>query len=272
MSRIIKLIAFAEDETVQFMHQTAREFLIRTIPNAWNLKFDIRDMAHRAITATWIRYLMHCFSSPIMRGDFSKIKNWSPEDFRAYAEYLNEWPLVEYTLHYIIDHHNLCGRNKEITQLLTSLIRQLADSQSSYFLGRFINFRFGHNYGQTIPINEYQETSENMKYSIFDAAAEPKLPYVLEALLLTCTQDAPHAEWKTPLIISAQKGLNKATRLLLALNIDKDAKDNSGRSALHYAVENGSEAVVQLLVEQGADRRITDNCKETALHIAVKKL
>ncbi|KAF8535300.1 ankyrin repeat protein, partial [Trichophaea hybrida] len=82
--------------------------------------------------------------------------------------------------------------------------------------------------------------------------------------------DAPHAEWKTPLIISAQKGLTKATRLLLDLNVDKDAKDNCGRTALHYAVEDGSEAVVQLLVEQGADKRITDNCEETALHIAVK--
>ncbi|KAF8534889.1 hypothetical protein BDD12DRAFT_894788 [Trichophaea hybrida] len=78
-----------------------------------------------------------------------------------------------------------------------------------------------------------------MKYGIFDAAAEPKLTY-----------DAPHAEWKTPLIISAQKGLTKATRLLLDLNVDKDAKDNSGRTALHYAVENGSEAVVQLLVQR----------------------
>jgi ankyrin repeat protein len=111
-----------------------------------------------------------------------------------------------------------------------------------------------------------------MKYSILDAAAEPKLPYVLEALLLTCTQDAPLAERKTHLIISAQKGLAGATRIFLNLNVDKDAKDNSGWTALHHAVENGSEAVVRLLLEQRADKRIRDNCKETALHIAVKKL
>ena len=92
-------------------------------------------MAHKAITATWIQYLMHCFSSPSIQGGFSKFNNWSPKDFRAYAEYLTKWPLVEYSLRYIKDHHDICGWNEEISQLLTSLIRQLADSQSSYFLG-----------------------------------------------------------------------------------------------------------------------------------------
>ncbi|KAF8537847.1 hypothetical protein BDD12DRAFT_652627, partial [Trichophaea hybrida] len=97
-----------QDDTVQFMHQTAREFLIRTIPNASNLKFEINDMAHKAITATLIQYLMHCFSCPSIRRSFSKINSWSPKDIRAYAEYLNEWPLVEYSFRYIKDHHDIC--------------------------------------------------------------------------------------------------------------------------------------------------------------------
>jgi len=254
------------------MHQTAREFVIRTVPDASNLKFEISDMGHKAITATLIQCLMHCFSSPRMRDYFSKIESWSQEEFRAYAEYLNEWPLVEYSIRYIKDHHDICGWNEEIAQLFTSLIRQLADNQTSYFLGSFINFQFAHIYGQVIPFNEHQQTSENMKYSIFDAAAKPKLPHVLKALLLTCTQDAPHAERKTPLIIAAQKGLAGATRLFLDLDVDKDAKDNSGWTALHHAVENESEATVRLLVEQGAKKSITNNCMVTALQIAVKKL
>jgi len=254
------------------MHQTAREFLIRTVPDASNLKFEISDMAHKAITATLIQYLMHCISSPHMRDYFSKVESWSAKDFQAYAEYLNEGPLIEYSIRYIKDHHDINGWNEEIAQLLILLIRQLADNQSSYFLGSFINFRFKHDYGQVIPVNEHQKTSENMKYCIFDAATELKLPHIQEALLLTCTQDAPLAERKTHLIISAQKGLAGATRQFLVLDLDKDAKDSSGWTALHHAVENGSEAVVRLLVEQGADTRIRDNCKETALHIAVKKL
>ncbi|KAF8536605.1 hypothetical protein BDD12DRAFT_747910 [Trichophaea hybrida] len=259
------------DGTVQLMHQTAREFLIRTIPNASNIKLEI-DMAYRVITTTWIRYLMLCFTSPSMRDTFSKIESWSLRDFQTYAEYLNDWPLIEYTLHYIKDHIDLCGRNEDVSSLPTALIMQLASNQASYFLGSFLNFRFGYIYGQAIPVNEYQETSENIKYSTLNAAAEPKLPHIVEALLLTCTQDAPHAQRKTPLIISVQKGLAGATQLLLDRHDDKDTKDDSGRTALHYAAENGDEAIVQLLVEQGAHERIWDNSEKTALHIAVKKL
>ncbi|KAF8535276.1 hypothetical protein BDD12DRAFT_893473 [Trichophaea hybrida] len=260
------------DKTVQFMHQTAREFLIRTIPNAKSLMFDISDDAHRALATMWVRYLMLCFTSPRMQDGFSKIRSWSPEDFRAYAEYLNEWPLIEYTFRFIKDHHDLGGPNEDVSQLVTALIQQLADNQASYFFGSFINFRFGHNHGNAFPVNGYQETSENMKYNTFNAAAELKLPHISEALLLTCMQDASHADRKTPLIISAQKGLAGATRLFLGLDMDKDAKDNSGRTALHHAAENGWEAIVTLLVEQKANKSIRDNCDETALHLAVKKL
>jgi hypothetical protein len=269
------LIAFEADETVQFMHQTAREFLIRTIPDASKFQFEITDKADRTITTTLVRYLTLCFTSPRMQDGFSKISIWSPDDFRSYAEYLNEWPLIEYTFRYITDHHDLGGPNEQVSQLVTALIRQLSDNQAAYFFGSFINFRFGHNYGNAFPVNRYQETSENIIYSTLNAAADPKLPklpYVVEALLLTCTQDAPHAQRKTPLIISVQKGLASATQLLLDILDDKDTKDDSGRTALHYAVENGDKAIVQLLVKQGADTRIKDNSEETALHIAVNKL
>jgi hypothetical protein len=210
-----------------------------------------------------------------MEDNFSKITSWSPENVRAYAEYLNGWPLIGYTFRYIKDHHDLGGPNEEVSQLVTELVGQLADNQASYFFGSFLHFRLGNNCGTAFLLNEYQETSENMKYITLNAAADPELPelpYVVETLLLTCTQDAPHAQRKTPLIISVQKGLAVATQRLLDLHDDKDTKDDSGRTALHYAVENGDEAIVQLLVEQGADRRIRDNSEETALHIAVKKL
>jgi ankyrin repeat protein len=152
------------------------------------------------------------------------------------------------------------------------MVRDLVQNQASNFLGSFINVRVRQNNGQAIPVNEHHESSENIKYSTLNAAAKPKLPHVVKALLLTCKQDNHHAEGKTPLIISAQKGLAEATRLLLDLDLDKDAKDNCGRTALHYAAENGGEAIVQLLVEQGANKFIKDNYGETALHIAVKKL
>jgi hypothetical protein len=235
---------------------------------------------------------MLCFTSPNIPDQFSKLESWSPRDFRDYAEYLNDWTLIEYILRYIKDHHDLGGRNEEVSQFVTTLIRKLASNQASYYLRSFINFLFRHN-TRPIPAHEdtifapvqmwtgpdqsdwckyYQDISENIQYRTLNAAIEPKLPHVVKALQVMCRQDNHHPERKTPLIISAQKGFVGATRLFLDLDVDKNAKDNSGWTALHHAVENGSEAVVRLLVEQGADKRIRDNCKETALHIAVKKL
>ncbi|KAF8243678.1 hypothetical protein K440DRAFT_560993, partial [Wilcoxina mikolae CBS 423.85] len=95
------------DGTVQIMHQTAREFLIRSIPRASNLKFKISDEeGHESVTLMCVRYLMLCFTSPTIRDRFLKITSWGPGDYRAYVEYLNEWSLLEYTLHYIKDHHD----------------------------------------------------------------------------------------------------------------------------------------------------------------------
>ena len=251
------------------MHQTAREFLIQAVPLASNLKFEISDeRANRVITTKLVRYLMLCFTSPAMRDRFSKIESWSSGDYRAYAKYLNEWPLIEYALHYIEENRHRCDQNERVSELVTTLVQQLIDVQASYFLGRFMSFRFG----QNVPVNEYQSTSEDIKYNTLNAAAEPpELPHA-KVLLLTCTQDEGHVERKTPLIISAQKGLVAATRLLLAQNVDKDAKDNSGRTALHYAAENCDEAIVGLLVEQGAKRDIYDNVHKLALELAIDNM
>jgi len=250
------------------MHQTARDFLIRTIPAASKL-----DEAHTIITTTWIRYLTFCFTCPRIQDDFAKIGSWSPSNFRAYAEYLNEWPLMEYTLRYIKDHLDLCGANEEVSQLVTALIRQLANNQASYYLGRYMEFCCRQKNGQAIPVNEHQETSKNIVYRTLNAATkEPKLPHTVEALLLTCTESAPDTERKTPLIISVQKGLTGAAQLFLDRNIDKNARDSAGRTALHYATENKREAIVQLLVTQNVNTRIGDNYGKIALHIAVEKL
>ncbi|KAA8900228.1 hypothetical protein FN846DRAFT_989152 [Sphaerosporella brunnea] len=281
------------DGTVQFMHQTARDFLIRAIPDASNLKFDISgEEANGAITITLIRYLTRCVTSPTMQDRFAKIKSWGPREYRDYAEYLNGWPLIDYALRYIEEHRDLCSQNKSVPELITALVRQSTDNLASYFLGSFVDFRVRQNNRQSTAAkatyqasyflgsvmsfcfgqNKYKAACEDIKYNTLNAAAEPKLPHAWKALLLTCTQENSHAESKSPLILSAQKGLIDSMRLLLDQNLDKDAQDNSGRTALHYAAENGDEAIVRLLVEHGASDRLKDKNGKIALELAVKKL
>ena len=200
---------------------------------------------------------------------FSKAKSWNSGDYLAYAEYLNEWPLIDYALRFIKENLHRCGQNGRVPEVVTTLVQQLTDNEASYFLGSFMDFRFRQN---NASVNEDQATSEDIKYNTLNAAAElPELPHA-KALLLTCTHDDGHAERKTPLIISAQIGLTAATRLLLDQNVDKDAKDNSGRTALHYAAENSDEAIVGLLVERGAKRDISDNDWKLALQLAIDNM
>jgi len=255
------------------MHQTVQEFLIRAIPRASNLKLDMSEEgANRVITTTSVRYLMLCFTSPTMRDRFSKIESWSRNDYRAYAEYLNAWPLIDYALRYIKENRNRCGQKGRVLELITALVQQLIDDQASYFLGSFMDFRFGQNNGEAISVNKHQTTSEDIKYNTLNTVAEfPELPHA-KALLLTCTQDDGHLEGKTPLIIAAHKGLITATRVFLDQNVDKDAKDNSGRTALHYAAEDGYIAIIRLLVEQGAKNDINDNSRRVALQLAADNM
>ncbi|KAF8531950.1 hypothetical protein BDD12DRAFT_902622 [Trichophaea hybrida] len=280
------------DKTVQIMHQTAREFLISTIPTTSTLKFEINDNeSHGPITSMCVRYLMLCFTSSAARDRFSKIDNWGPEDYRVYVKYLNEWPLLDYTFRYIKDHHDRDRKNESVSPHVITLVRQLTDNQVSYFLGHWMTFRFGQTNStlgflkglilrrertmklrHTIHIHKHRAVAEDFQCNTLNAAAELRLSRVSEALLQPCVQRNGNAHTKTPLMISAQKGLVAATRLLLEKNVDKNAKDRSGWTALHYAVENEDEAMVRLLVEQGADKTIKDNRNEAALHLAVKRL
>ena len=202
---------------------------------------------------------------------FSKIESWSPGNYRAYAEYLNGWPLIDYALRYIKENRDRYDQDKKVPELVTTLLKRLTDDQATCFLGGFMDFHFGQNNGEAISVNAHQATSD-IKYNTLNAAAVlPELPHA-KALLLTCTQDDGRTEYKTPLIISAQKGLTAATRLLLDQNMNKDAKDNSGRTALHYAAEKCDEDIVRLLVEQGAKRDISDNVQKVALELAIDNM
>jgi len=261
---VTKLTALV-GRTVQFMHQTVREFLIRTIPGALNMKFDMSEKgANRVITATLVRYLKLFFTSPQMRDFSSKVEGWIPNDYRTYAEYLNEWTLMEYALFHIKESLNQDRQDGTDSQIVATLIQQLTDVPASSFLGTFLNYRLGENY--------FTAVSEDIKYNTLNAAGQFPELYHAKGLLLTCTEDQVRADGKTPLMISAQKRLPDATRLLLERDLDRNAQDNKGRTALHYAAENCDEAIARLLVEKGASKRQRDNNGKKACEVAVNNM
>jgi hypothetical protein len=114
------------------MHQTVREFIIRAVPLAAKLTFDISDeAANKTITATLAGYLMIFFTSPAMRDRFSQNKSWSPGVSRAYAEYLNEWPLISYALLFIEEYRDRYGQGENAPELVTATLQKLTENQGT---------------------------------------------------------------------------------------------------------------------------------------------
>jgi len=247
------------------MHQTVREFLIRTIPGASNVKLGMSEEgANRVITTALVRYLHLFFTSPRMQNFFSKVEEWIPSTYRTYAEYLNEWPLMEYALLHMKGIPSRDHQDGGDLQIVGTLIQQSTDVPASSFLSTFFNSRLEENY--------FSGVSEDIKYNTLNAAAEsPELRHA-KGLLLTCTVDQVRADGMTPLMISAEKRLPYATRLLLERPLDKDAQDVNGRTALHYAAENCDEAIARLLVAKGANRHKQDNDRKKACQVAVDNM
>ncbi|KAF8542448.1 hypothetical protein BDD12DRAFT_728756, partial [Trichophaea hybrida] len=100
-TRSTRLTASVADKTIQLMHQTAREFLLQMKREELHSKFTLSDEeAHKAITITSVRYLMLCFINPERTIYPSK----------EYARYIDEWPWINYALHNLKTHHDLCGQ------------------------------------------------------------------------------------------------------------------------------------------------------------------
>ena len=58
---------------------------------------------------------------------------------------------------------------------------------------------------------------------------------------------------ETPLILTAHKGHNDITRLLIETGADVNLLDNSRQSPLYYATENGFTEIVEQLLLAGAE-------------------
>jgi len=73
---------------------------------------------------------------------------------------------------------------------------------------------------------------------------------------------------RTALMIVCERGQADAVRLLLKKGAEVNAKDNFGRTALMVAARAGQPDVVELLLEKGADANAKDNDGMSALQLA----
>ncbi|KAF8244518.1 hypothetical protein K440DRAFT_666268, partial [Wilcoxina mikolae CBS 423.85] len=92
---------------VQFMHQTAREFCLRTMCSVDTSMSRLRmshDDSHLKMSITCIRYLTLCVSRTALGDEFPSIDSWTSKHFEAYVLYLHDRPLLNYILRYLKYH------------------------------------------------------------------------------------------------------------------------------------------------------------------------
>jgi len=269
----------AADRTVQLMHQTAREFLLRITQHTPGSQFDLSSpKAHGVIATTSIQYLMLCLGSPdtSVKDTLSHIKSWGSHEFRGYATYLSQWPWINYAtcnLHY---HQELCDRGEHVLRLVDKLVKRLTRIPGIAFLGKWVANQHGKNKSLLSLMRGMaswtalrhilnDSTSDVFNYRVLDAAAALDLPQVFELV-----QTVLEISDEGLLISSVTKGLAAASRELIKRSDNINAVDTAGRSALHHAAENGDVSMVRLLKEKGAAWHIRDNRGTRPIDVAAK--
>src|SRR6266852_5008896 len=77
------------------MHKTVQEFF-GGVDAGSKFNMDSRA-AHSEIMTACLRYLVLCFTNRTIPGGL-QIKSWTSQDFEAYVQYLDSWPLTHYAI------------------------------------------------------------------------------------------------------------------------------------------------------------------------------
>ncbi|KAF2463915.1 uncharacterized protein BDR25DRAFT_383108, partial [Lindgomyces ingoldianus] len=103
------LLEIKGDGNVQVIHQTVREFFLRRGGHVAKSRFKVRERdAHASITIICTRYLLLCAANTALENKLLDVEDWTSQHFDAYTQYLNERPLMNYTLSFLKHHISGC--------------------------------------------------------------------------------------------------------------------------------------------------------------------
>ncbi|PLB50853.1 hypothetical protein P170DRAFT_316896, partial [Aspergillus steynii IBT 23096] len=259
------------DDKVYFIHQTARDFLLKKQPEPlksgrsyWNGTLSLQrahlDLAESCIfyldsdaalknrefsqyaTRNWIHHLRESQKEP--QGEFmSSVLNICDPNSNVHAR----WPAL------MGDLTPICNKNA----LWTAVCLQLGNVVKCLAKRKDVDFEAKH-FGECTPLAyAAQEGYEDI------------VRILLESGRVRVNVRAAHRQ--TPLILALKKEkAGVATQLLNTRGVDLNARDESGRSALSWAAMRGYVDVVQfLLTSENVDTNTTDRNGKTPLFWAV---
>jgi len=297
--------------SVQFMHQTAREFLLQShsFTGASRLSMNESD-AHMRIAMTCIRYLILCAGNSTSYGTlFRAVETWKWEMYEAYVRYLDDRPFIGYALSYFKNHLSRCSEATNLSGVISQLAGELAPGSSQYYLLEnwitpYLN--------KSPPSRKMAEAAQEFRNQVLLAAVKTRRYRVVKMLLTAGAQlenfqqvippsvrSVPHAavehkhkatikllldrsasiqtrdpaEGWTLLHLAARYGCESTIKLLLKESActESQDKDNSGTAPLNLGVKSEHEAIIQLLLDHCVEVNTQDNECTTALRWAAEQ-
>ncbi|KAJ5721209.1 uncharacterized protein N7483_009143 [Penicillium malachiteum] len=253
-------ITKSETPTVQFIHESVRDFLVKDngLYRVWlELESGWQSAAHEDLKQCCHFYLNRPWVLQFSCNLISESKSESRSKQRADAS--NKYPFLVYASRHILDHSDAAAE-----------IRPQQDFLSHFPLSRRIKMN---NLFHKFKNREYSNGSLLMKQDpqVHSPVLNEKYEYPLFAALASCNKNTVAAilnappnslqhrkdfgacKGETPLTWAARNGRLGILKLLLEAGLDVSQKDRRGFTALSQALENCHESVARLLIENGAN-------------------
>ncbi|KAJ5194498.1 Pfs NACHT and ankyrin domain protein [Penicillium cinerascens] len=289
--------------TVQFIHESVRDFLIKDkgLHELWpDLGFDCESLSHEKLKQCCKTYLTHA----VARAGIGNLLSNSKDGVKLPKEY----PFLEYANQHILHHANAAAKMFSQDEFLDyfpisnwTSVHNLFERCNTRKYSPGVNLFYilaekGFSELIRTRLKEDQEIhvlGERYHYSIFAALANNNKGAVAALLNstssiydgvditegLTYKRDLKDYKDRTPLSWAAQVGRVGIVKLLLQTRTTVDEVDSGGRTPVSRASENGHEEVVKLLIDMGANVNVSDKDELTPLlyslrsgHEAIAKL
>jgi ankyrin repeat protein len=284
-SRGLAEVSKTKQPTVQFIHESVREFLIgdKKLYDLWpDIGVDWEGTSHEILKQCCNFYMNHS----LVCASVSKLLFESKSNART--EILKVYPLLEYASQHILYHANAAAKVVPQDEFLSSFpisnwitINNLFEKFKACEYSPDTNLFYilaEQGFSELIRTRlkadpECHVLGGRYRYPLFAALANGNKDTVAALLNLPSSiyngvditeglkfrKDSKNYENRTPLSWAAQDGRTEIVKLLLQTRTTVNDVDWEGRTPLSRASENGHEAVVELLIDKGADVNASDN-------------
>ncbi|RYP53460.1 hypothetical protein DL770_010991 [Monosporascus sp. CRB-9-2] len=284
------------DQTVQFIHESVPDFLIKDngLYELWpDLARDFPSISHDRLKQYCYTYMSMDISNYVAYSQaLPKVVSTEAKDLRQLVS--KRFPLLEYATRNVLYHADMAatglpqvnffkafnlGSWINLNNLFeifedrryipsTCILYVLAEANLARLIKAVLHY----------DPEEFHKQGNRHQYALFAALANGHRDAVIALLQLEHNplkdditahlkygRDFEAVEGQTPLLWAARNGYTEIVQLLLDSGAKIGAKDKYGRTPLSWAARNRHKKIVQLLLDSGADADVKDNNSRTLL-------